>query len=172
MALGLSDRILIQQYAVYSPISLNHTLGTSYHDHRLDREAAEALMLTARDCMELGIVDVVVPEPPGGAHTNPEEAARQLRRMLLQELAELQSMSKRKLLNNRYKKFRKMGEYSSHFRAAITREVNALRGLVTTGVKRLARRRRQEPEEWPEGLLAEAEAATEPPTSESGSSPS
>ena len=172
LALGVADRVLMMEHAIYSAISPEDAAGLIFQDRARADEAAESLRLTARDCLELGIVDVVVPEPPGGAHTNPEEAARQLRRILLQELAELQSMSKRKLLNNRYKKFRKMGEYSSHFRAAITREVNALRGLVTTGVKRLARRRRQEPEEWPEGLLAEAESATEPPASESGSSPS
>ena len=172
LALGVADRVLMMEHAIYSAISPEDAAGLIFQDRARADEAAESLRLTARDCLELGIVDVVVPEPPGGAHTNPEEAARQLRRMLLQELAELQSMSKRKLLNNRYKKFRKMGEYSSHFRAAITREVNALRGLVTTGVKRLARRRRQEPEEWPEGLLAESESATEPPASESGSSPS
>jgi len=57
LALGLSDRILMQQFAIYSPISVNHTLGAAHHDHMLDREAAEALMLTAHDCLELGIAD-------------------------------------------------------------------------------------------------------------------
>jgi acetyl-CoA carboxylase carboxyl transferase alpha subunit len=51
LALGLSDRTLMQQYAIYSPITLNHNLGGSYPDHKLDREAAEALMLTAGDCV-------------------------------------------------------------------------------------------------------------------------
>ena len=95
----------------------------------------------AQDCEELGIVDVVVQESLGGAHTNPDESARQLSRALLQELAEIQRMSRRRLVSERYKKFRKMGEYSSHFRAAITREVDALQGAVVTGVKRIARRR-------------------------------
>ncbi|MCH2506454.1 MAG: acetyl-CoA carboxylase carboxyltransferase subunit alpha/beta, partial [Dehalococcoidia bacterium] len=63
LALGLSDRILMQQFAIYSPITLNNNLGGSYPDHRLDREAAEALMLTAGDCVELGIVDGIVREP-------------------------------------------------------------------------------------------------------------
>ena len=160
----------MMEHAIYSAIPPEEAAGLIFQDEGRADEAAESLRLTAGDCLELGIVDVVVPEPPGGAHTNPDEAARQVRRVLLQLLAELQSTSKRRLLNNRYKKFRKMGEYSSHFRAAVTREVNALRGLVTTGVRRIARRGREEPEEWPEGLLAEADSPVEPSGNESGSS--
>ncbi|MCH8206767.1 MAG: acetyl-CoA carboxylase carboxyl transferase subunit beta [Chloroflexi bacterium] len=171
LALGVADRVLMMEHAIYSAISPEDAAGLIFQDEARADEAAESLRLTARDCLELGIVDIVVPEPPGGAHNNPDEAARQVRRMLLQVLAELQSTSKRRLLSNRYKKFRKMGEYSSHFRAAVTREVNALRGLVATGVRRIARRGRQEPEEWPEGLLAEAEASTKPSGNEPGSSP-
>ena len=129
LALGLSDRILIQQYAVYSPISLNHTLGASYHDHRLDREAAEALMLTARDCMELGIVDQVVPEPEGGAHLNPKEAANFLQIVILQQLAELAKLSPSKLIKKRYHKFRHMGEGSSFSQEAMNREVELLMSI-------------------------------------------
>jgi acetyl-CoA carboxylase alpha subunit len=126
LALGLSDRILMQQYAVYSPISLNHTLGVSYHDHRLDREAAEALMLTAQDCLELGIADQVVPEPAGGAHLNPKEATGTLQIALLKQLAELSKLSPNKLLKKRYQKFRRMGESSSYSQEAMTREVELL----------------------------------------------
>ena len=140
LALGVADRVLMMENAIYSPISPEDAAELLFQDEARADEAAESLRLTAQDCQELGIVDSVVPEPPGGAHTNPNEAARQLRRMLLRELAELQSMSSRRMLKNRYKKFRKMGEYSSHFRAAITREVNALQGYVVTGVKRIARR--------------------------------
>ena len=121
LALGLSDRILMQQYAVYSPISLNHNLGVSYHDHRLDREAAEALMLTAQDCLELGIADQVVPEPAGGAHLNPKEAADTLQIAILKHLAELGKLSLGKLLKKRYQKFRRMGESSSYSHEAMTR---------------------------------------------------
>ena len=129
LALGLSDRILMQQYAVYSPISLNHTLGTSYHDHRLDQEAAEALMLTARDCIELGITDQVVPEPEGGAHLNPKEAATSLQAAILQHLSELSKMSPGKLLKRRYQKFRRMGEGSSFSHEAMNREVALLMSI-------------------------------------------
>ncbi|MDP6403244.1 MAG: acetyl-CoA carboxylase carboxyltransferase subunit alpha/beta [SAR202 cluster bacterium] len=146
VALGVADRVLMLENAIYSAVTPEDAAGLIYQDEARADEAAESLRLTAQDCHELGIVDLVVPEPPGGAHANPEEAARQLRRDLLQELAEIQSRSRRRLLRDRYKKFRNIGEYSSHFRAAITREVNALQGLVTTGVKRITRRSRRDGE--------------------------
>ncbi|MQG29138.1 MAG: acetyl-CoA carboxylase carboxyl transferase subunit beta, partial [SAR202 cluster bacterium] len=89
LALGLSDRILMQQFAIYSPISVNHTLGAAHHDHMLDREAAEALMLTAHDCLELGIADEVVPEPDGGSHVDPHEASTVLQTAILANLYQL-----------------------------------------------------------------------------------
>ena len=153
LALGVADRVLMMEHAIYSTISPEDAAELIYQDEARADEVAESLRLTAHDCLELGIVDIVVPEPPGGAHTNPDEAARQLRRTLLQELAELQSMSKRRMLKKRYEKFRNMGEYSSHYKTAITREVNALRGFVATGVRRIAGRRRK-PQELPDGLAS------------------
>ena len=156
LALAVGSRVLMMENAIYSIISPEDAAGLIYQDEARADEVAESLRVTARDCQELGIVDLVVREPPGGAHTNPDEAARQLRRVLLQELAALQSMSKRRLLGERYKKFRKMGEYSSHFRAAITREMNALQGRLSTSVRRIARRRGGKPEE-PAEELADAQ---------------
>jgi acetyl-CoA carboxylase carboxyl transferase subunit beta len=129
LALGLSDRTLMQQFAIYSPITLNHNLGGSYPDHKLDREAAEALMLTARDCVELGIVDRIVPEPPNGSHTNPKEAAAALQVSVLKELAGLSKLSEGKLRKQRYRKFRRMGERSTYSHEAVIREVELLRGI-------------------------------------------
>ena len=140
LALGVADRVLMLENTTYSAVTPEDAAELIYQDDARAAEAAESLRLTARDCRELGIVDLVVPEPPGGAHTNPEEAARQLQRVLLEQLTELQSKSERRLVRDRYKKFRNIGEYSSHFRAAITREANALQGLVTTGVKRIVGR--------------------------------
>ena len=153
LALGVADRVLMMEHAIYSTISPEDAAELIYQDEARADEVSESLRLTAHDCLELGIVDIVVPEPTGGAHTNPDEAARQLRRTLLQELAELQSMSKRRMLKKRYEKFRNMGEYNSHYKTAITREVNALRGFVATGVRRIAGRRRK-PQELPDGLAS------------------
>ena len=130
LALGLSDRILMQQYAVYSPMSVNHTLGAAHHDYMLDREAAEALMLTAHDCLELGIADEVVPEPEGGAHVDPHEASTALRTAILTNIAQLSKMSQSKLLKKRYRKFRRMGEGSGHSKEAMDREVDLLMSIT------------------------------------------
>ena len=131
LALGLSDRILIQQYAVYSPMSVNHTLGAAHHDHMLDREAAEALMLTAHDCVELGIADQVVGEPEGGAHVDPREASSGLQTAILTNIVQLAKMSQGKLLKKRYQKFRRMGEESGHSQEAMSREVELLMSITS-----------------------------------------
>ena len=101
LALGLSDRILMQQYSIYSPISLNRHIGGPYPDHMLDREAAEALMLTAQDCLELSIADQIVCEPEDGAHTSPREAANAVGLAVARQLAELARLSTGKLLKRR-----------------------------------------------------------------------
>ena len=131
LALSLSDRILIQQYAVYSPMSVNHTLGNAHHDHTLDREAAEALMLTAHDCQELGIADEIVPEPEGGAHLDPREAASVLQNAILINIVQLAKLSEGKLLKKRYQKFRRMGEGSGHSQEAMNREVELLMSITS-----------------------------------------
>ncbi|PKB59852.1 MAG: hypothetical protein BZY65_02775, partial [SAR202 cluster bacterium Ae2-Chloro-G2] len=77
------------------------------------------------------------PEPDGGAHTDHHETARLLKRGILQELVMLQDISKKRRLKNRYKKFRNIGEYSSHFGSAISREVSILRGTVSRRVKEI-----------------------------------
>lgn len=147
LPLAVVDRVLMLENAIYSVISPEDAAALMYQDAARADEAAESLKLTAHDCYELGIVDLIVQEPGGGAHTNPTEAIRHLRRMLLQELSALQAGSRKRLLRSRYKKFRKMGEYSSHFRTAITREVNSLRGIVSTRVRRMRRSPEPEPDE-------------------------
>lgn len=150
LALGVADRVLMMENAIYTVISPEGAAELLYQDESRADEAAEDLKLTAQDCRDYGIIDRIVQEPPGGAHEDPEEASRQLRRILLQELADLQTVSKRKMLRNRYKKFRKMGEYSSRFRTAVSREASALQGYVATGVRRIARRQSEAPEEMEE----------------------
>ena len=150
LAFGVTDRVLMMENAIYSTISPEGAAELIYQDEGRADEVAESLKLTAHDCREYGIVDLLVQEPPGGAHADHDEAARQLRRVLLQELAELQSKSVRGRLKDRYKKFRNMGEYSSYFRAAINREASALQGFVSSGVRRIARRQPPEQAEPPQ----------------------
>ena len=135
LALGVADRILMLENATYSPISPEGAATLLYRDPTRAEEVAPALKLTANDCKQLGIIDVVVPEPAGGAHLYPDEAARQVQRLLVRELLQVQAISVKKLVKARYQKYRNMGEYSSHFRAAVGKEVNYLQGQVVRGVK-------------------------------------
>jgi len=133
LALGLSDRTLMQQYAIYSPISMNRYFGNSYPEEQtIDREAAETMMLTAQDCEDLGIIDYVIPEPEFGAHDNPREASRNIQFALAKNLALLSKQSESKLLKNRYKRFRKMGELSTYSEEAMDREVELLLNISTS----------------------------------------
>ena len=148
LALGLADRILMQQYAVYSPISMNHNLAGAFHEPLLDREAAEALLLTAHDCVDLGIADEVIPEPEGGSHLDPRQAGMALQGIVMRELGKLNKMSQGKLLKRRYSKFRRMGEASDYSQEAMTREVELLMS-ITAGDRlpsRVPRRRNTDPE--------------------------
>ena len=136
MALGLSDRILMQQYSIYSPVSLNRTLGGPHPDPMLDRAAAEALMLTAPDCLELGIIDAVIPEPEFGAQSDFKDAVLSLQVSIMKEFAQLSRLSEGKLMKQRYKKFRKMGELSSYSLEAMNQEVELLMNISTNGRRR------------------------------------
>ena len=143
LALGMSDRVLMQQNAICSPLSLNHTLGGPHPGRALDREAAEAMVLTASDCMELGIVDDVVPEPEHGAQANPQQASEYLRAAMVKEFARMGRLSLSKLLRERYRKFRRMGELSEFSREAMNQEVELLLNIAQQPVSRSRRRKAQ-----------------------------
>ena len=130
LALGIADSILMQQYAIYSPISPGQTVGRLYRKSARQKDEAQAITLTAQDCKELGIIDEIVPEPDGGAHTNPERAAEQLQLAISRQLAALVKISPQKLVKSRYRKFRNMGEYSDYSQAAVRREVSLLQHIV------------------------------------------
>ena len=137
LALGIADRVIMLENAIYSAVSPEEAAELIYQDEEKAEEVVGSLRLTARDCMEMEIVDQVVPEPSQGAHRDHHEASRLLKRALLQNLADLQTVSKRKRLNTRTKKFRNMGEYSSRLKSTITREVNTLRGTILKRTKEI-----------------------------------
>ena len=138
LALGIADRVIMLENAIYSAVSPEEAAELIYQDEEKAEEVVGSLRLTARDCMEMEIVDQVVPEPSQGAHRDHHEASRLLKRALLQNLADLQTVSKRKRLNARTKKFRNMGEYSSRLKSTITREVNTLRGTILKKTKEIS----------------------------------
>ena len=97
--------------AIYSVISPEGCASIMWRDSVKKELAAEALRITAPDLMELGCVDEIVPEPPGGAHTDHDAAARLVDEALQRSLAELKGMSADALIAARYDKFRTMAQF-------------------------------------------------------------
>ncbi len=117
LGLAIGDRILMHEFAVYSVIPPEGCAAILWRDSGRKVEAAEALKLTAPDLLRLGIIDEIVPEPVGGAHTNPSAAATLLDAALSQTLAEVKAMPDDGRLESRYQKFREMGRLGRDFAA-------------------------------------------------------
>ena len=111
LALGVTDRILMLEYSIYSVISPEGCASILWRDPAKISEAATQLKLTAPDLVHLGICDQIIPEAAGGAHRNPAVTAAKLRSALKQHLRELVEMPTAELIEKRYQKFRKMGAF-------------------------------------------------------------
>jgi acetyl-CoA carboxylase carboxyl transferase subunit alpha len=111
LALGVTDRILMLEYSIYSVISPEGCASILWRDPAKVGEAAAQLKLTAPDLVELGICDEIVPECAGGAHRNAAQTAAKLRGALKKHLKELIELSVPELVEQRYQKFRKMGAF-------------------------------------------------------------
>ena len=111
LGIGVTDRVLILENAYYSVISPEGCAAILWKDRAAAPKAAEALKITARHLLELGLVDDVVPEPLGGAHTQPVAAGQTLRESLLRHLAELEQKPLPELLKQRYDRFRALGRF-------------------------------------------------------------
>ncbi|HEY0793152.1 MAG TPA: acetyl-CoA carboxylase carboxyltransferase subunit alpha [Chthoniobacterales bacterium] len=110
LGIGVADRVLMLENAYYSVISPEGCAAILWKHRSHAPEAAEALKLTACHLRGLNIIDEVIPEPMGGAHLNPKQAAQNLREAVLPHLAALSRKKTRDLLNERYEKFRAMGQ--------------------------------------------------------------
>jgi len=139
LAFSVSDRVLMMQNAIYSPISPEVGAETEFRDSQRADEMARALRLTSIDCHEMGIVDSIVPEPEGGAHASPDEAARLLRRALMQELLNVQGVYSRTLVRRRQRKYRRVGEYGSRFRNTVRRELKSVGAAVSATFRAIGR---------------------------------
>ncbi len=115
LGLAIGDRILMHEFAVYSVIPPEGCAAILWRDSGRKIEAAEALKLTAPDLLNLGVIDEIVPEPVGGAHTNPSAAATLLDASLSQAMAKVRSMTSQVRLDGRYQKFREMGRLDRDF---------------------------------------------------------
>jgi acetyl-CoA carboxylase carboxyl transferase subunit alpha len=118
LGIGVADRVLILENAYYSVISPEGCAAILWKDRSAAAKAAEALKITAKHLLELRLVDEVVPEPLGGAHTNLEQAAETLRSCLLKHLKQVLSLSEANRLKQRYAKFRAFGHFAEKQPAA------------------------------------------------------
>lgn len=110
LALGAGDRLLIQEHAVFSVISPEAYATILWNDPARCSEAAQKMKITAAELSLLGVVEEVIPEPPGGAHRNPALAAQYLQEALTRHLEELRSIPEEELLRRRFEKFRKIDD--------------------------------------------------------------
>jgi acetyl-CoA carboxylase carboxyl transferase subunit alpha len=115
LGIAIGDRVLMHEFAVYSVIPPEGCAAILWRDAARKVEAAEALKLTAPDLLARGIIDEIVPEPPGGAHTDPAAAANLLDGFLQRTLAEIGALSVHERLERRYQKFRNMGRLGLDF---------------------------------------------------------
>src|ERR1700682_4266374 len=111
LAIAVGDRINMLENSVYSVISPEGCASILWRDASKAEIAAEALKITARDLSQLGIIDEIVPEPEGGAHLDHEASAALLDPVLERSLRDLLALAPSALLENRYEKFRRMGQF-------------------------------------------------------------
>ena len=111
LAIGMGDRVLMLENSIYSVISPESCSAILWRDQAHAEEAARALRLTAPDLLEFGLIDQIVPEPPGGAHINYQEAGSLLDAGLSDALGSVRNLSCDERISQRYEKFRKMGEF-------------------------------------------------------------
>ncbi|MBF0490444.1 MAG: acetyl-CoA carboxylase carboxyltransferase subunit alpha [Candidatus Omnitrophica bacterium] len=111
LGIAVADRVLILEHAYYSVISPEGCASILWRSSLKAPEAAKALRLHGEDLIKFHVVDEIIPEPLGGAHRNPEETAASLKAALLKNLKKLTSLSTKDLLEERYNKFRDIGQF-------------------------------------------------------------
>ena len=112
LGIGVADRVLMLENAYYSVISPEGCAAILWKHRKHAPEAAAALKLTGSDLQELGLVDGVVPEPMGGAHQDQSAAVLNLRNAIIRQLDALVTVPTEEMLDARYAKFRKVGEFA------------------------------------------------------------
>jgi len=112
LAIGVGDRLYMQQFTTYSVISPEGCAAILWHDRKYAEQAAEAMRPTAKDLNDMGLIDGIIPEPMGGAHANVEQAAKLMGDMLEKSLSRLITTPLSELLEQRQKRLRQMGLFS------------------------------------------------------------
>ena len=113
LAVGLADRILMLENSIYSVISPESCSAILWKDQNHVREAARSLKLTAQDLKRFGIVDEIIPEPPGGAHNDWDQTTVVLSQAISRHLDEVAALDPEDRIDLRHEKFRKIGEYAN-----------------------------------------------------------
>ncbi len=113
LAIAVGDHVSMLENSVYSVISPEGCASILWRDAAKAELAAESLRITAKDLSDMGVIDEIVPEPEGGAHSDHEAAAQLLEPVLLRALDDLSSKSVPELLQLRYAKFRRMGQMAN-----------------------------------------------------------
>ena len=107
----MTDRILMLEHSIYSVITPEGCAAILWRSAEHREKAATALKLTSADLKSLGVADLLIPEPPGGAHSDPDGTARRVKEALIRQLEELGELDTEELLNRRWAKFDAMGEW-------------------------------------------------------------
>ncbi len=108
LAIGVGDRVIMMENAVYSILSPEGFASILYKDSSKAKEAAENMKMTAKDLKKFGIIDEIIKEPEDGAQNNFEEIIATIRKYLIKNIKDLKKLSEEELLEKRYMKFRKM----------------------------------------------------------------
>ena len=111
LAIGVGDRVLMLEYSIYSVISPEGCAAILWKDGGKGKVAAESLRLTAKDLFDLGVIDEIVKEPPGGAHRDPPQMTLSLKEVVGRHFEELEKIETEELVQNRYERFRKIGDF-------------------------------------------------------------
>jgi acetyl-CoA carboxylase carboxyl transferase subunit alpha len=111
LAIGVGDTIVMLEYTIYSVISPEGCASILWRDASLASTAAGALKLTPEELLSLNVIDKIINEPLGGAHRNPLEISKDIKKFILSEIKNLKGISIKKLLDDRYKKLRNIGKY-------------------------------------------------------------
>lgn len=112
LALGVANKVLMLEHSIYSVISPEGCAGILFKDGSRAQEAAKSLKYVAQDLQEFNIIDEIIPEPLGGAHTNPAECLNSLKKAVLKHFKELRKLSGEELVEQRYERFRDIGEFN------------------------------------------------------------
>jgi acetyl-CoA carboxylase carboxyl transferase subunit alpha len=112
LALGVGNRVLMLENAIYSAISPEGAASIIYKDAGKALHAAEAMKITAEHIREFGVIDGIIPEPRGGAHRDPAMQADLIKEAIAKHLQELMKLSEQQLREDRYEKFRKIGRFT------------------------------------------------------------